>query len=130
MHDLSTLAQLEPWRMRHGIASNALDPTWRMHEQAHCDGELWWEGTTKWWMCTKCSYTSTFSYPVHPQAEHPVLFFIKALMAYMAKRQEQQISTSQSLYQALYVAGVALRYAATVRPEALGEYVDNNLVVH
>jgi hypothetical protein len=124
MHDLSTLAKLEPWRTGYGKALNALDPTWDINDQVLCTGEQWWEGMSKWWMCTTCGHTSKLSHPMHHPAHNPYMFFIKAVMFYMSKRQEQQVPITLSISQALFTIGVALRYAAVQHPERLGDYVD------
>ena len=126
---LHELALVEPWRTGQGRPRNALDPTWEGYDPPFCNGELWWEGSTPWWTCTKCGYISCWKQQQHYPIESPLSFFLKGLFSYLKKRREQQLPLTASLNQALFIAGVALRYAAAYNPERIGWYIQEQLVV-
>ncbi len=132
---LQELAQLQPWRLGKGQPLNALDPTWTPSVLNNlCDGEIDWEGDTDWWVCTKCGYVGSSYYPKHRPIQTPVFFLIHSILFFLKKRAHDppkvapELVTGEVLKQMLFIAGVALRYAATQRPEDLGKYVDRLVI--
>ncbi len=120
---LQNLSQQEPWR-RNLVPQNALDPAW-IPEEARpvCNGEIRFEGTTRWWYCTACGYVGS-SYTNHHQvAGHPLPFFISSVVLFMKRRVARPTRLQTAVHQMLYVAGVALRYASARAPDQLGQYV-------
>lgn len=132
---LRTLALLEPWRQGRGMPRNALDPTWTPGPlDVPCDGEIAWEGSSPWWVCTKCGYVGSACYTTHRPIQDPATFFLDSLRFHIRKRKEgplpapPQLAARYLLQQMLYVAGVALRYAATRPSSALGEYAEQLVI--
>lgn len=125
---LRDLACIEPWRTGQGQAHNALDPTWEPVHQTLCQGSIAWEGSTKWWTCTACGHCGFWSNTTHHPTSSPYWSFIQGLQYFFRKREQQRTPVAISIRQALYVAGVVLRYAATKPPDQLGYYVQEHLV--
>ena len=122
---LPRLAEQEPWRLGKGLPRNALDPTWTPSPLDQlCDGEIDWEAETGWWVCKKCGYVGSAYYTAHKPILHPLTFFLQSLSFYVEKQRARARNTDALINIALCVAGTALRYAATLPPERLGEYID------
>lgn len=122
---LPQLAEQEPWRLGKGLPRNALDPTWTPGPfDQLCDGEIDWEGETGWWVCKKCGYVGSAYYQQHKPILHPLTFFLQSLAFYVEKQKSKARSADLLINVALCVAGTALRYAATLPPAQLGEYID------
>ena len=128
---LQELAQLEPWRLGKGQPRNALDPTWRPSVLNNlCNGEIDWEGDTDWWVCTKCGYVGSAYWTRHRPIQTPGFYLLHSVLFFFRKRAQRPIHatpTSVALEvarQMIFVAGVALRYAAVQRPGDLGKYID------
>lgn len=132
---LQTLAQLEPWRLGKGQPRNALDPSWTPSVLNNlCDGEIDWEGGTGWWVCKKCGYVGSAYFNKHRPVESPAFYFLHSVLFYINKRAEEPspVSPERALadvfQQMLFIAGAALRYAATQKTKDLGKYVDKLVV--
>lgn len=132
---LRDLAQLEPWRLGKGQPRNALDPTWTPNVLNNfCDGEINWEGDTDWWVCTRCGYVGSAHYTRHRPVQTPAFYLLHSMLFYLKKRAQRppkappELVGAEVFKQMLFVTGVALRYAATLRPEDLGKYVDRLVV--
>ena len=126
---LQHLSHVEPWRLGKGQPLNALDPTWVPSQQPElCRGQVQWEPGTNWWVCQACGYVGSSQTQLHYPAVHPMQFFMQSLGYYMAKRAEnpQPLNWRTLLMQALFIAGVALRYSA-VHP-SLGQYADSMVI--
>ncbi len=128
---LQELAQLEPWRLGKGQPRNALDPTWTPSVLNNpCDGEIDWEGDTEWWVCSKCGYVGSAHYTRHQPIQTPEFYFLHSVLFYLNRRAHDppkvspEMVATEVVRQMLFIAGVALRYAATQRPEDLGKYAD------
>lgn len=128
---LRELARQEPWRLGKGQPRNALDPTWEPSVLNNpCDGDIEWEGSTGWWVCTKCGYVGSACYTQHQPIQTPGYYFLHSVLYFINKRADQPIqgdpegALADVVNQMLFVAGVALRYAATQKPEDLSKYID------
>jgi hypothetical protein len=120
---LETLARQEPWRQGVGLPQNALDPTWIPGPgDALCDGQIDWEGSTRWWVCQKCGFIGSATVQRHKPTKSPIGFFLESV-DFFVRRQRQRTSAPSAdtiLGQALFIAGVALRYAAV--QSDIGQY--------
>ncbi len=125
MSGVDEIAAYEPWRLGQGQPKNALDPTWPGYNPDYCNGEVEWEGVTKWWWCTKCGYCGWFSRTEHFPVETPLSYLVHSVVFFFRKRQEQGMPALPAAGQALFTAGMALRYAATMPPQELGAYATN-----
>jgi hypothetical protein len=132
---LQELAQLEPWRLGKGQPRNALDPTWEPGVLNNpCDGEIDWEGSTDWWVCTKCGYVGSAHYTRHRPIQTPGFYFLHSILFFLNKRTHDPPKVApervaeEVIKQMLFVAGVALRYAATLPAGDLGKYADRLVV--
>ena len=111
---LQRLVDKEPWRRGFGRPRNALDPTWEPGPRdALCDGEVDWEGGTRWWVCQKCGYVSDLFTNKHRPIQHPFEFLLESISFFQAKR--KGIDPRVALEQMAFIAGTALRYAAVAR---------------
>jgi len=120
---VNELVQKEPWRTGQGSPRNILDPTW-VEPPDYCDGEIDWEGTSRWWWCRKCGYCGQWTRTLHYAAElDPAKVLQESRAYYYGRRAEQGADPDNAWAQALYVCAVALRYAAAIPPERLGEYI-------
>lgn len=125
--DLYALALLEPWRVGQG-RPNALDPTWQGYEPPPCNGELYWEQGTGWWMCEECGHVSCLKHTRHLPSICPWMFFFQSVGFFFQKRVEQGCTLSTAFNQLMFISGMASRYAATTQPEQIGAYA-RNLVI-
>ena len=113
----------EPWRVAQGEPRNILDPTWQ-GEPTFCDGKIDWEGGTTWWWCNKCGFCGCWNRTDHYPAQlDPMKKLLESIDFYFARRTEQKADLANAQAQALYVCATALRYAATIPPEHLGDYI-------
>ena len=119
----------EPWRIGQGQHVNALDPSWSNIERPLCNGEIEWEGTSRWWWCRACGYCGCWTVTHHHPIVHPLDQLMNSLQAFTQRRQDEGLTHDEALNQALHVAGVALRYAATMPADKLGDYVRDHLTV-
>jgi len=123
---LQELAQQEPWRRNFGSPRNALDPTWVPSVyDALCDADIEFEGSA-WWVCKRCGFVGAGPSLRHRPPHHPLPFFLHSVLLFMNKRAEKRDASSLRtvVHQMLYVAGVAIRYAAVQPPAQLGPYLD------
>jgi hypothetical protein len=124
--NIERLVNQEPWRVNQGQPKNALDPTWEGVEKQLCDGEVDFEstpdGTTGWWFCSSCGYCSHGTSTAHAPVEHPMHYFFHSLLFYYRRRVVQGLPPTVATNQALFAAGVALRYAAVRPPDQFRGY--------
>jgi len=118
----------EPWRLRQGQPTNILDPAWSGPQEL-CDGAITWEGTSRWWFCQKCGYCGTATVQAHNRAIHPVDDVTTAIQEFMSRRLEQGIDYELAKNQLLFITAAALRYAATLPADQVGQYVRDHLIV-
>lgn len=128
MTQVQEIAEREPWRTRQGHPATILDPTWQ-GEQRQCDGEVDWEGTSRWWFCKKCGYCGTATTTMHIAAIHPRDDVAAAIEFFMSKRAEQGLEHDLAMNQLLFVAASAIRYAASIPADQVGQYVREHIVV-
>lgn len=132
MSQLQQLAQREPWRQNHGQPKNALDPTWEGVDRDFCGGAIEHEvtsaGATGWWHCSNCGYVGCGQHTAHRVVQHPLDYFVHSTLFYIRRRTLQGAPLKQASMQGFFVAGAALRYAATMPPEKVGEYVRAGLM--
>lgn len=126
---LHGLALLEPWRTGQGRPANALDPTWEGYESTMCNGQIQWEPGTPWWICTSCGHVSHWKHQQHYTVMNPLSFFLQSLRIYFQRRTAHAVPFSLSLNQALFIAGVALRYSTAYNPTQISNYVQEHLIV-
>ncbi len=124
---LQDLAQQEPWRRNFGAPHNALDPTWSPSAyDALCPVDIESDGTN-WWVCKRCGFVGAGPTTLHRPPRHPLPFFVHAALFFLKKREERKLkapSPRTVVHQMLYIAGVALRYAAVQPPSKLGPFLD------
>lgn len=129
MSDVAKLVQHEPWRVGAGQPENALDPTWDAERTARCGGDIKHEPGSDWWFCEKCGRCGDHDFArAHRPINDPVVFFAKSMEDYVAKRMEEGVSRELATRQMFHVAGVAIRYAASVKSEEIGDYVQRMVV--
>lgn len=122
------LVNKEPWRANHGQPKNALDPTWEGADRPFCGGDIDYEraqpdgGFTGWWFCTTCGYCGHGTSVIHAVVQHPIEYFFHSLVFYYRKRLGQGAAPTEAVHQAMFTAGMALRYAATLSPDQLRSY--------
>jgi hypothetical protein len=116
------LVQKEPWRTGQGQPRSILDPLWRAEEL--CDGTIEWEGNTPWWWCTKCGFCGMHTFTEHRPIEEPTTFFLKGVADFMHRAAARGLDPMTAIGQALYVAGMALRYAAANGAVDLKSFVE------
>lgn len=122
---LQELVRAEPWRRRIGEAKNALDPSWAPSVyDSYCPGDITFEGTSSWWTCGHCGYVGSGYTPVHQPPRHPTAIFAEGALRFMRSRQETT-SLLTVVHQMFYVAGVALRHAASLPPAELERFIDS-----
>ena len=125
---LQQLAHAEPWRQGYGQPRNALDPTWVPDPATDlCKGKVAWEAGTAWWLCRKCGRVGTAHNQMHRPTQRPVAFFTRSLKLFLERN--KGVRVSMLIKRALFVASVALRYAAVQPPAELGTYVER-MVTH
>lgn len=129
MSDVEELVKREPWRRGLGQPLNALDPTWNIERSIECDGGYdYYADGSGWWFCKKCGYHGRSSYHGHKPINDPSVFFLHSVDDFLAKRKAQGVVMETAVAQMMYIAGVVLRYAASVKPEQLGDYVQQLVV--
>lgn len=125
MSVVQEVVSFEPWRTGQGQPRNALDPTWPGYTPALCNGAIEWEGISRWWWCTQCGYCGFLTRTEHYPVQTPLAFFLHGVVFFFRRRVTQGMPAPVSAGQALFTAGVALRYAAATPPNQLGRYVQN-----
>lgn len=124
MSGVEELVQQEPWRVGAGQPANALDPTWKTELTARCGGNIKREPGTDWWFCEDCGCCGNHDFAkAHRPINDPVVFFAQSMEEYISKRVAEGVSRELATRQMFHVAGVAIRYAASVKSEDLGDYV-------
>lgn len=126
---IQQLLQREPWRARQGQPRNALQLDW-IEPPDTCTGDIDFEMTTKWWVCTKCGYCSCWSNTTHCKPEHPDDYYKESVAFFYKRRIEQGMTAEQAKQQAQHLTGVVLRAAAKLRPDDLAKYVDQHLLLN
>jgi len=127
MSDIYTRVLKQPWKIGHGQPLNILDPTWGGDGAVECGGEIEWEG--RWWECTECGYCGCWQNTTHHTIDTPTEFLKKSITFFFERRSEQGMEQDEALQQAMYLAAVALRNAATMSPEKLGTYLQEHVIV-
>lgn len=122
---IEELVKREPWRRGQGQPRNALDPTWSISRSAPCAGKVRYHAGSEWWECTQCGYMGKLSYQhVHQPINHPYVYLIASVLGYIAQRAKEGVSRDLSIRQMLHIAGVAIRYATSVKSEELKDYIE------
>lgn len=120
---LQELTHAEPWRRNYGAPRNALDPTWAPSSyDAFCDADIEFEGST-WWVCKRCGFVGVGPTTIHRPPYHPIPFFVHSILFYLNANTKTSDLT-MVVHQMLYIAGVAIRYAAVQPKDQLGPYLD------
>lgn len=129
MGDVATLVRDEPWRVGSGQPKNAMDPTWDPERTARCNGEISYENGTGWWVCQKCGRCGDHDFAkAHRPINNPTVFLIQSIEQYIQKREAEGVSHELATNQMFHIIGVAIRYAASVKSEDVGEYVQRLVV--
>lgn len=128
MNHVQQLVENEPWRTGQGQPATTLDPAWQ-GARPLCSGEIEWEGQSKWWWCKTCGHCSSAHFTAHSAAVHPSDDILASIAFFMNKKCEQGIHPELARDQLLFVAATAVRYAATLPPEQLVRYVQEQLVI-
>lgn len=125
---IQEVASNEPWRLRQGQPATILDPAWSGPQEL-CDGEITWEGSSRWWSCKKCGYCGTATVQTHNRAIHPVDDVTAAIQEFMSRRLEQGLNYELAHNQLLFVAAAAIRYAAVLPADQVGQYVREHITL-
>jgi hypothetical protein len=129
MSDVAALIEKEPWRLGSGQPVNALDPTWTTERSKPCGGDIEYETGTKWWWCKKCGCCGSHDFAkMHRAINDPSVYCLQSVEEYLKRREQEGISREHAIYQMFHVAGVALRYAASVPTEELASYIKQLVV--
>lgn len=128
MSDVEELVKREPWRLGAGQPLNAQDPTWTAERSERCGGDIEYTAG-KWWFCKKCGCCGDHDFAkAHRAINDPVVYFMQSVKDYVARRMEEGVPRGLAEYQMFHVAGVAIRYASSVKSEELGAYVQQLIV--
>jgi len=121
---VQALVDQEPWRLGIGQPRNALQLDWQPQMQ-FCDGQIEWEGTSRYWWCRKCGYVGWSSYTQHYPIVHPVDFLTHSIAFYLQRRQSlpQPAEYGTLLNQMIFAAGCVIRGAAERPPQQLTEFL-------
>lgn len=127
--NMELLVQTEPWRNGQGRPRSSIDPIWADDTLTICEAttdELMWESNSNgWWWCTKCGHCSNMHNTTHYIVESPEVYHQKSLTQYYKRRTTQGFPKQEAHDQALHIAAVALRVAASKRPEEFAKLVDD-----
>lgn len=124
------IVQTEPWRSGQGMPRNSVDPIWAHDTITECSAtheDIEWEPETGWWWCRKCGKCSNAHFLEHIVVESPKRYYDLSLEQFMRRRSTQGFPSAEAEDQALHIMGVALRVAASKRPEAFARLVDDIL---
>jgi hypothetical protein len=121
---IEQLVTNEPWRTGVGQPKNALDPTWTIERSIHCDGEQTFEHGTNWWWCEKCGYCSKSATPFHLPINNPHDFLEESIHEYIRARSAEGVSDDLAMDQIAHIAGMAVRYASTIKSINLKSYLE------
>lgn len=91
--------------------------------------DLMWEATSDWWWCKLCGHCSNMYHITHYIAEVPKTYYDLSLAQFLTRRGTQGLPERCAEEQACHVAGVALRVAASKRPEEFAKLVDSILAL-
>lgn len=120
----AVLANREPWRQRIGFPNTVDDPLFIPQDHIECDGEIEYEGRTKYWRCTKCGYIGWATLTKHYPSMNPRTFYKWCRNYFTATRNEDSDMTEDEvLDQMFFVMAVALKQASKRRPEEMREFV-------
>lgn len=129
MSDVEKLVQHEPWRIGAGQPKNALDPTWKTEKTARCNGDIKREPGSDWWYCTECGCCGNHDFArAHRPINDPVVYFAQSMEEFISARMKEGVSRELATRQLFHVAGVAIRYAASVKSEEIGSYIQQLVV--
>lgn len=124
------IVQTEPWRGGQGSPSSSIDPIWANDTVTQCEAtvdDIEWQLGTTWWWCRRCGKCSNLQYLEHYIVEAPKQYYDLSLEQFLKRRETQGFPSAEAEDQALYIMGVALRVAASKRPEAFAGLVDSIL---
>lgn len=127
--DAKKWALQEPWRMGQGQAFRKLDQFTEGLKLVKCDfSELdVIFDNNGWWCCRKCGYCGSMANLDHFKPEHPQDLYDRSLEFFLNMRKEQGLSHDEAMNQAHHITGMALRAAATVRPDEITSYIENHI---
>jgi hypothetical protein len=119
-------AQSQPWRTGQGQEKTALDPSWDPGRKP-CEGNIAQEADTKWWWCNDCGYVGWGAYTKHLAPKHPKDLLRRSLEYFYERRAAQGVSKEIMEMQAMHLQAVALRVAASMRPDEMKKYIDEHV---
>lgn len=124
------IVQTEPWRSGLGKPRNAIDPIWAGDTVELCpanEDSIEWEPDSDWWWCRQCGHCSNLHYLVHHVVESPRAYYELSMKQFLTRRKTQGFPSKEAEEQAFYIMGIALRVAASERPEELSRLADKIL---
>jgi len=122
------LVQTEPWRAGQGRPSSMVSPMWAKDTMVVCSAsvdELEWESNTDWWWCLRCGHCSNMHNNMHYVVESPESYHKLSLEQFYKRRTTQEYPKREAHEQALHIAAIAIRVAASKRPEEFAKLVDD-----
>jgi hypothetical protein len=128
MNHVQQLVENEPWRSGQGQPATILDPAWQ-GARPLCSGEIEWEGQSKWWWCKTCGYCGSAHSTTHHMVVHPLNDIATSIAFFMDKKCEQGVHPELARDQLMFIAAAAIRYAATLPMDGLGQYVRSQLTI-
>ena len=131
-HNVEYLVNTEPWRSGQGRPSSQVDSIWARDTLVVCDAstdKLQWEAESDWWWCRECGHCSNLHVITHYIAESPSHYYNLSLEQFYRRRETQGFPQDDAVNQALHITGVALRVAASKRPEDLAKLAQDILAL-
>jgi hypothetical protein len=105
-----------------------VSPLWAKDTMTVCTAsadELEWEADTGWWWCLQCGHCSNMHNTTHYIVESPESYHRLSLEQFYTRRTTQEFPKSDAHEQALHIAAIAIRVAASKRPEEFAKLVDD-----
>ena len=124
------IVQTEPWRNGQGRPKTSIDSIWAKDTLTLCGADadsIEWEASGSWWWCRKCGHCSNAHRIEHYTVESSERYYDLSLDQFMTRRETQELGEDVAVNQSLHIMGVALRVAASHRPEEFAGLVDKIL---
>jgi hypothetical protein len=105
-----------------------MSPLWASDTLGICQApidKLEWESDTGWWWCQQCGHCSNLHSNTHYVAVSPEEYHSLSLAQFYKRRNTQEFPDRDAQDQALHIAAVAIRVAASKRPEEFAKLVDD-----
>lgn len=123
------LVKTEPWRGGQGRPSSMVSPMWANDDLIVClasVAELEWEANSSgWWWCLRCGHCSNMHNITHYVVESPERYHQLSLSQFYKRRDTQKFPRHDAHDQALHIAAIAIRVAASKRPEEFAKLVED-----